>query len=416
MSNRKNDNNGTVYPFLDARTPMADSPLLPVKLSVSLNGSQFRVGIKVYSTKEIFEKATSLKGSMPKEAKVLKAEIDVHLEKAKSILEDCPNITQQEFLSLFKFDPTTAEVKEEIVGNRLAPLFQEKIGELIEEDRAGSLFFYQQALLTFERYQENVTLEDVTVKWLKKFRADWLNKGNSNATAQIHFRSLRHIYNRAIKAKLIDKDCYPFEEFKIGTTTKSKDVLYPEQLKMLWNYEARTYGENRAKDYFFFLYLCNGMNVKDALHLKGSNIKGDLIKFNRAKTENTSADSKEIVMHLHPEVKRIIHKWGSYDTNDYIFPCLRGTKNNIERKHLKDVFARNVNRDLRPIGKKLGFEVNLTLNLARHSFATRLKLDGTPTSFISDALGHSSSSVTEHYMKSLPSAMLKKISDSLLEF
>lgn len=414
MSKTKNDNNGTVYPFLDARTPMADSPLLPVKLSVFLRGSQFRVGIKVYSTKEIFDKATSSKGSMPREAKELRSQIDVHLDKAKWIIEDCPNITQEEFLKLFKSEPKNEEVKE--VGTRMSLLFQEKIEELIVEDRAGSLFFYQQALLTFDRFHKDFKLEDITVMWLKKFRADWLNKGNSNATAQIHFRSLRHIYNRAIKKKLIDKERYPFEEFKIGTTTKSKDVLYPEQLKKLWAYEPRTFGESRAKDYFFFLYLCNGMNFKDALHLKGSNIKGNLIKFNRAKTENTTGDSKEIVFHLHDEVKRIIYRWGKFDTNDYIFPCLRGTKNNIERKHLKDIFARNVNRDLRPIGKKLGFEVNLTLNLARHSFATRLKLDGTPTSFISDALGHSSSSVTEHYMKSLPSAMLKKISDSLLEF
>lgn len=416
MNRTKNDNNGTVYPFLDARTPMADSDLLPVKLSVFLKGAQFRVGIKVYSTKEIFEKATSSKGSMPREAKVLKAQIDTHLEKAKWIIEDCPNIGHEEFLKLFKAEPKDEEVKEEETGTRMALLFQEKLEELIIEDRAGSLFFYQQALVTFEKYHKDFKLEDVTVIWLKRFRTEWLNKGNSNATAQMHFRSLRHIYNRAIKKKLIDKEFYPFEEFKIGTTTKSKDVLYPEQLKKLWNYEPRTYGEKRSKDYFFFLYLCNGMNIKDALHLKGTNIKGELIKFNRAKTSNTTGDSKEIVLHLHAEVRKIILRWGSLETNDYIFPCLRGTKNNIQRKHIKDIFARNLNRDLRPIGQKLGFEVNLTLNLARHSFATRLKLDGTPTSFISDALGHSSSSVTEHYMKSLPSLMLKKISDSLLEF
>ncbi len=416
MSRTKNDNNGTVYPFLDARTPMANTDLLPIKLSITLKRSQFRVGIKVYATREVFDKATSLKGAMPKEAKVLKAQIDVYLDKAKWILEDFPDIGQEQFLKLFKHDPKQEEKKVEETGTKMAPLFHEKMGELIEEDRAGSLFFYQQALATFEKFHPDFKLEDITVSWLKKFKAYWLNKGNANATAQIHFRSLRHIYRRAMKMKLIDAELYPFDEFKIGTTTKSKDVLYPEQLKRLWFYQPLSYGGKRAKDYFFFLYLCNGMNMKDALSLKGSNIKGELIKFNRSKTSNTSAVSKEIVVHLHAEVKRIINRWGTFETTDYLFPCFRGSKSNIERKHLKDIFARNVNRDLKAIGKILEFDVSLNLGLARHSFATRLKLDGTPTTFISDALGHSSSSVTEHYMKSLPSPMLKKISDTLLEF
>jgi integrase/recombinase XerD len=58
----------------------------------------------------------------------------------------------------------------------------------------------------------------------------------------------------------------------------------------------------------------------------------------------------------------------------------------------------------------------LTLNLALHSFATSLKIDGTPTAFINDALGYSSSAVTAHYMKTLPDNKYKEMSERLLEF
>lgn len=88
----------------------------------------------------------------------------------------------------------------------------------------------------------------------------------------------------------------------------------------------------------------------------------------------------------------------------------------MERDRRKNVFARLQNRSLRDIGKKLGFEMNLTLNLARHSFATKLNIDGVDTSAIQRSLGYSSPKTTEHYMKTLPIHRYKQISDNLLDF
>ncbi|MFA6151015.1 MAG: site-specific integrase [Chitinophagaceae bacterium] len=412
MKKTINSKAGSAYPFLDARTPMANSDMLPVKLTITLNSAQFRIGLKLYATPDVFEKAMSAKGTITKEAKALRNSIEQYLEKANNILDEFPLANQKMFTNLFKSEAA-------LKGNMktdMAILFQQKIDELTAEDNAGSKSFYEQSLVAFKRYKTSFFLEDITPAWLKGFKTWWLSIGNSASTAQIHFRSLRHIFNRAIKQGLISSGHYPFKEFTIGSTTKSKDVLYPEQLKKLWEYTPTRNGEERSKDYFIFLYLCNGMNIKDALNLKGSNIKGDKIVFIRSKTANTNHETKEIVIHLHPEIKRIIEKWGDLNTKDYIFPCLRGIDNNIERKRVKDIFARNLNRDLRPIGKKLGFEVVLNLNLARHSYATRLKIDGIPTSMISDALDHSSSTVTEHYLKTIPNAMVQKISESLLNF
>ena len=187
-------------------------------------------------------------------------------------------------------------------------------------------------------------------------------------------------------------------------------------MKKLWEYEPRTTDEAISKDFFIFLYLQNGLNLKDGLSLKGSQIKGDMISFVRAKTSRTTSETKEIMMFLHPEAKRIIEKWGTLKTKDYLFPYFRKTKSDIERKEIKDKVARNLNRGLHVIGKELGLPMNLNLNLARHSFATRLLIDGTPTAHISDALGHSSGAVTAHYLKTLPDEQYRKIGQSLLEF
>lgn len=412
MSKISNTKSGSVYPFLDARTPLKGSSMLPVKLSVMLQGKQFRVGLKLFATKDVFDKAMSSAGAVPKEAKQLRMQLEEYLSKAQSILNQFPNIERLTFINLFKSESS-------LKGNNktdLAFLFNQKIDELIKDDKAGSKAFYEQALVAFLKYNKEFYLENITTEWLKSFKSYWIGLGNAHASCQMYFRCLRHIYNRAIKQGLISVGQYPFKEFTIGSTSKSKDVLYPQQLKALWDYEPTTFSERRAKDYFFFLYLCNGMNIKDALSLKGSNVRVDKIVFIRSKTESTNHETKEIIVHLHPEVRRIIEEWGDINTKDYIFPCLRGCESNIERKKRKDMFTKNMNRALRRIGNSLGFEVQLKMNLARHSYATRLKIDGVSTSLISDSMGHSSSAVTEHYLKSIPDAMAQKISESLLKF
>ena len=122
------------------------------------------------------------------------------------------------------------------------------------------------------------------------------------------------------------------------------------------------------------------------------------------------------MVYLHPEAKRIMEKYGSLNTNDYIFPFFRGTKSDIERKKVKDVISSKLNWNVRPIGVAIGLPMRLVLNLARHSYATRLKIDEISTAFISDALGHSTGAITAHYLKTLPDAQYKRIGESLLEF
>jgi integrase len=177
--------------------------------------------------------------------------------------------------------------------------------------------------------------------------------------------------------------------------------------------------ERRAKNLFFFCYLCNGMNMKDAVYLKWKNIKGDALSFVREKTKRTNKVSgKEIKVYVSAEVLDILDKIGIKDgkPDDFVFPIINHNLGVIEKEKRRAHFQRLHNRVLNKIGKKLKFDVSLCFNLARHSFATMLKLNGTPVSFISEAMGHSNGSVTESYLKSLPSDKVKSISDSLLRW
>ncbi len=253
------------------------------------------------------------------------------------------------------------------------------------------------------------------VEWPKQA----LKKGSSMTTIQIYFRNLRTIFNKAIKEGYISERHYPFKSYTIGMSAKSKSVLYAPDLKKLWEYQPKSATERRAKDLFFFVYMANGMNFKDAAYLRFKTIRGNTLYFVREKTKNTNTiTGKEIPVYMHDEMKKIIERWGntSQNPNDYIFPILQDGLTFKQKEDKRKAFQRRVNAKLKLIGEKLGFDVVLRLGLARHSFATHLKLSGTPTSFISDALGHSNSKTTEHYLKSIPNEKAQQISDSLLKF
>lgn len=404
----------SVHVHWDKRYPKKGTNLCPIQLSISLNSLQFKVGLRLYSTKDDFDKAMSGK-SGNKEVKELRSEIGKYVSKAQDVLEKLPNPNRESFQRLFKSEADLSKSDKTDVTF----LFEEYITMLKSEDRIKTAQNLEHALKSFKRYKSPLYFEDIDEQFLKSYR-NWMSKnGNSATTAQIYMRNLRTIFNKAIKDGYISQRLYPFNDYTIGTSVKSKSVLYPQQVQQLFEYNARTLRARRSKDYWLFCYLCNGINFKDMVYMKYKNIKDNTVSFVREKTKrtNTVAD-KEIRAYLHPEMIRIIDTWGSKDKSpdNYIFPIVKGYTTVIEQEKRRRRIQVLVNDKLKLIGEELGFSAPLILNLARHSFSTNLKLSGTPTSFITDALGHADGKTTEHYLKTIPDLHIQKLSETLLNF
>jgi len=398
----------------DKRYPKAGTDLCPIQLAVNLNGLQFKVSLKLYSTKADYEKSQNIKGGS-EEVKEIRRQVNDYIAKAEKILERLPNPTRETFQRLFKSETDLfANNKTDITL-----LFDEYILQLNQEDRIKTAINLASSLKSFKRYKPTIYFEDVNEAFLKGYRAYMEKQGNSATTTQIYLRNLRTIFNIAIKQGYIAEKHYPFKTYTIGSSAKSKNVLYAPQLKQLWEYNGTTMREQRSKDYFFFLYLGSGMNFKDMCYLKFKDLKSDTFSFVREKTKRTNkiAD-KQITVFLHEELKRIIGDWGNKQSNpeDYVFPILNGCKTAMDKEKRRWTHQRRTNTELNAIGKKLGFEVSLNTNLARHSFATHLKISGTPISFIGDAMGHASSKTTENYLKSIPTDKAQEMSITLLSF
>ena len=405
----------SVSVFWDGRAVLKDTELSRIMITINLTGSkQFRITVKLYSTKEDFEKAMSGSGGST-EVKELRREINNYVLKAENILDRMPTVTKESFTRLFKSETDLFSSDK----TDMYFLYEEMIETLMKEERIGYAGAVKCSLSSFKTYKSELYCEDINESFLNGYKSWMLAKGCSITTIQIYLRSLKTILNKAIKDGLVSEKHNGFKNYPIGTSARSKSVLYPIQLKALWEYEPINIRESKAKDYFFFCYLCNGMNFKDVVFLKNSNIVNDMLYFVREKTKRTnSVANKQIKVYLRPEVKAIIKRLGNEtnDQDDYVFPVLNGCKTVLEKEKAKTRHSKTVNKALKKIGNKLGFNVTLYINLARHSFATTLKMNGTTIEFISDAMGHSTSKTTASYLKSLPDDSYRKMSESLLNF
>ena len=284
------------------------------------------------------------------------------------------------------------------------------------EGRISTAVSYECARNSLSKFKKDLTFADVTPVFLKKYENHMTNKGNSTTTVGIYLRSLRAVYN----LQKIDKSIYPFGEknnqYSIPTGNNIKKALTIEEIGRIYNYETDTNStEDMAKDYWLFLYLCNGMNVKDLCNLKWSNIDDDTLTFVREKTKRTTKGTKYITVALKPESIAIIKKWGVPSTNKdlYIFPHLNMNMTPTEKHLTAQLLTEKINKNIKSIAIKVGINKNVTTYFARHSFATILKRSGANISMISDLLGHSSVSITESYLDSFEKEQIQEKTEVL---
>ena len=150
-------------------------------------------------------------------------------------MERLENPTKEMFVKFFKSETDLLLVSK----TSIVPYFEAKIGRLFLEDKFSSSSSYQLALKSLLKYHPNeLNFKNIDCKFLNGYVSFMMKRGNSTATAGIYLRNLRSIYNDVIKAGIMPESSYPFRNFKFSSNVKSKDVLYPQQLKQLLNYET----------------------------------------------------------------------------------------------------------------------------------------------------------------------------------
>ena len=396
--------NASIY--LDEKRPKKNGKC-SVKIKVTHNRKRKYFSTGVELTPQDFE--TVFYGKRKTQSqKEVKTKVEYFENKANDIID---------LLNIFSFDAFEEKYLEDRnTVDSVSFAFDKYISNLKLENRIATAESYEYAKISIQKFNKDLTFAEITPTFLKRYENWMIENGKSISTVGIYLRSLRAIYN----LQNINKSVYPFGtgkgKYTIPTSKNTKKALTVQEISQIYNYRAEPNStKEKAKDYWLFLYLCNGMNVKDFCLLKWKNINGNMLTYRRAKTKRSQRESKTISVALKPESKEIIKKWGkpSSDKNAYIFPHLDSNMSAEQRKSVYYSLTKIINRYIRQIAKEVGINKNVTTYFARHSFATVLKRSGAKIEMISELLGHSNVGVTESYLDSFEKEQIQKETDVL---
>ncbi len=295
----------------------------------------------------------------------------------------------------------------------LGKLFDEVIAKLQRSGRHGTAESYRAAKKSFLAfYGEKVSLTEITPEKLEEYESSMLSEEKSPTTVGVYMRNLRAIFNSHIDKKTIDKDLYPFgrNRYMIPQAKNTKKALSREQLRALAEAKNLTKEQEKARDFFLLSFHLAGINMKDLLHLKHSDLQDGKIVFYRAKTSKTKSTRKPIVTYLNVSASDLIAKYCS--DGGYLFPVLSESDSSREKHNKVKRFTRFVNQHLQVLCLSNGLPP-ISTYWARHSWATIAMKSGQSLQFVGESLGHSSSRVTEAYIDSLDHEAKKSFSKQL---
>lgn len=264
----------------------------------------------------------------------------------------------------------------------------------------------------------NIPYHGITADWLNRYERFLLVENKSYSTIGIHMRTLRAILNDARRVGIIKESAYPYgrDKYEVKASEGRKMALTLEQIGQIVQYNDDSDATAKYRDYWLFLYLCNGINMADFVKLKYSNIEDSEIYFVRQKTARTNRVRHEIRAIVTPEMQVIITRWGNPSTPDtYIFPILKGNEDAVTVKKKTQYTKRAINRHMAVIGEQLGIN-HISTYTARHSYATVLKRSGANIAYISESLGHRSLQTTETYLASFEKEERRKNAALLTQF
>ena len=300
--------------------------------------------------------------------------------------------------------------------------FEKKIEKLKNNGQVGTASIYDSALKSLSDFNKNKELRfnSVTPDWLRNYERWFVGDDkNSFATASIYLRCLRAIFNEAIRDGVVSN--YPFGsgKYDIPSSPGRNMALNLAQIKIIRDYRVEPGSTTeKMRDLWLFIYMANGMNIKDLISLKWKNISNGEIVYFREKTKNTSREKKPIVVPVLTEMQATFDKWGNTDRSpeSFVFGYLESRKTSPERIR---VVSQNLTRLMNKHLKKITDATELphvSTYTARHSFSTVLLRSGANVEFISEALGHSSIDTTKAYLAGFETDARRKMNENLLNF
>jgi len=265
-------------------------------------------------------------------------------------------------------------------------VFADKIiQQMMEANRVGNAIVYQTAVNRLITYcGKDVSFIEVNYKLLDQFSHHLITSGLKVNSVSNYFRSIRAIYNKAIKMKVVDRSLYPFHDISIKNEKTAKRAVLKEDIAKLLEIPLQQHSPSwRALNYFMLSFCLRGISFTDLAYLKQSNIIDGRIVYRRRKTH------KDYSVKLFPVAETIINQM-NVPGSDYLLTIIPNNvpEDSLRAKRIIQQCIKTTNKYLKRLSVEVGLGSPVTTYSSRHSFATIAKRMGYSNELIAEALGH----------------------------
>lgn len=334
------------------------------------------------------------------------------LQKKKTeALDIITKLEDQKVLNTMSVHEIRSRIQKKSDRNSFFDYMEKRIEEMKNMQRIGNARSYKIALGVLQNFNKDkdLTFQELNYSFLNKFEKWHLSKGNTLNGFAAYMRTIKAIYNKAIKDGMVEKELYPFDNYTIKLSKTRKRAISLEEINKIIELDLSS--ENRlfdARNIFLFSFYMRGIPFADIAQLKISNVISGRIYYQRQKTD------KPYNIKITDEIQHILNLYTKgKKKDDYIFPIIQ--RIDLQEQYKDVEWARKrYNKKLKEIALLCSIEENLTSYVSRHSFATRAKNLGVPIATISDMLGHSDTKTTEIYLDSLQSDLMDEAHEKII--
>lgn len=277
-------------------------------------------------------------------------------------------------------------------------------------NRFGAVRNYQKTMRSISQFMQNknTTLSDINEDFIGRYDVFLIQKGLMRNSRSFYMRTLRAVYNRAVRQKLVVQT-YPFAEVYTGVDKTRKRAIKEDVIKQLYGLSLPK-GSPLAlsRDLFLFSYFSRGMAFVDIAYLTKDNLQGDTLYYYRHKT------GQLLSVKIEPCIKHILDRYKN-PSSRYLFPLL-STDNEGEAYEEYCRALNTHNRLLGELSRRLDCGCKLTSYTSRHSWATVARDHNVPISVISAGMGHTSEQTTRIYLTSLDNSIIDTANHEILSW
>ena len=298
------------------------------------------------------------------------------------------------------------------------------IALLLKNGQLRTMQHYKATLNSYMRFRDgkDILIKEIDAEELQSYEAYLKNVARVCAnTSSFYLRILRATYNKAIEKGLISAPQQnPFKNVYTGIAKTKKRAIPTASVSNIKHWGA-THEANKltpkqelARDAFLMCFYLRGISFIDLAHLRKSDLKDGYVSYIRSKT------GQRLSIRWEKDMQNIVDKYQHLTRNSpYLFPFLANDKNDKPIGIIDKPYDKNDNQEslrlyhnaesrityhLKKLGAKMGIQGQLTLYVARHSWATTARDKNISISVISEALGHNSEATTQIYLRSIQSS------------